>query len=367
MRAAVFVISFSIAILALLPGRVAAVQNVNFEWIASPSPAATGYNIHYGLESGVYTDKVPVGTNTSATISGLVEGLTYYFVVTAYDSAGDESDPSNEIGYTVPGIAPPGNPSVQDDPTSGGTILKWKPSPSPNVAGYDVYCGTASGSHPTLIFSGDATALALPDQAPETTCYFVVTAYDFDGLESAATPEVFHTAPPVVAPLPALSLQRRGQTSALTTPNAVAVPAPVLSLQQAPAAGLTGVFSITASGAIPPAWALEASSDLRAWGTLTTGSNSAVNVTVAISPKPRLFFRLGSSLPNIQMRTQTPPDAFPKSFRISTAETAPAAWTIQASEDLQVWSRLTSGTNAPVNVAVVTADVPQLFFRLKSL
>ena len=48
-------------------------------------------------------------------------------------------------------------------------------------------------------------------------------------------------------------------------------------------------------------------------------------------------------------------------------ETAPAAWTIQASEDLHAWSRLTSGTNAPVNVAVVTADVPQLFFRLKSL
>ena len=36
------------------------------------------------------------------TISGLVEGQTYYFVATSYTVLGLESIPSNEIAYLVP-------------------------------------------------------------------------------------------------------------------------------------------------------------------------------------------------------------------------------------------------------------------------
>lgn len=61
-------------------------------------PAET--NVYHGQ----YTNNVTVvgETNTTCTISNLVVGATYYFVVTCYDSAGLESDFSNEVGLTIP-------------------------------------------------------------------------------------------------------------------------------------------------------------------------------------------------------------------------------------------------------------------------
>ena len=90
-------------ILALLPFRAFAVQSVTLAWDANPDPNVAGYNLYYGVESGTYPSKIPVGDVTSATVTGLVEGMTYYFVLTVHDQAGVESNPSNEVSYTVPG------------------------------------------------------------------------------------------------------------------------------------------------------------------------------------------------------------------------------------------------------------------------
>jgi hypothetical protein len=46
---------------------------------------------------------VDVGSATNGTISGLVELVTYFFAVTAYDASSLESDFSNELSFTVPG------------------------------------------------------------------------------------------------------------------------------------------------------------------------------------------------------------------------------------------------------------------------
>ena len=61
----------------------------------------TGYNIYYGQTSGDYANKIRV-TNPSIT-NYLVDNLSsgrWYFVVTAYDAAGLESNPSNEGSKT---------------------------------------------------------------------------------------------------------------------------------------------------------------------------------------------------------------------------------------------------------------------------
>lgn len=62
----------------------------------TPLNDLTGYRIYYGTSSGQYSNSVDVGTFTSSVISGLTVGETYYFVVTAYDTAGNESGYSNE-------------------------------------------------------------------------------------------------------------------------------------------------------------------------------------------------------------------------------------------------------------------------------
>ena len=63
----------------------------------------TGFKVYYGTAPGVYPNVVDV---PSAGVSSfLVENLapaTYFFVVTAYDTLGNESDPSNETSKVVP-------------------------------------------------------------------------------------------------------------------------------------------------------------------------------------------------------------------------------------------------------------------------
>src|SRR5258707_120857 len=94
---AALVILWSMPMLAAPP-----TGSVTLMWIPSPSPDIAGYNVLYGVASGIYTSKVSVGNTNSVTLSNLVAGTTYYFVVTCHNTAGDESAPSNEAVYTVP-------------------------------------------------------------------------------------------------------------------------------------------------------------------------------------------------------------------------------------------------------------------------
>ncbi|HEX3856321.1 MAG TPA: LamG-like jellyroll fold domain-containing protein [Verrucomicrobiae bacterium] len=86
----------------LRPMPVRATESLSFGWEASTDTNVVGYNIYYGTASHVYTGKVLFGNVTTATISGLVEGTTYYFAATTYDALNQESDFSDEITYTVP-------------------------------------------------------------------------------------------------------------------------------------------------------------------------------------------------------------------------------------------------------------------------
>lgn len=78
-------------------------QNVRLAWNPSKSLQAVGYFLYCGTEKGVYTNKIDIGNNTMTFVSGLQEGQTYYFAVTAYNSAGVESPLSNDTSYLTPG------------------------------------------------------------------------------------------------------------------------------------------------------------------------------------------------------------------------------------------------------------------------
>jgi hypothetical protein len=67
----------------------------------TPLSSLSGYRIYYGTSSGHYSAKVDNITGTSRMITGLVEGKTYYFVVTALDENGYESDYSDEVAKYV--------------------------------------------------------------------------------------------------------------------------------------------------------------------------------------------------------------------------------------------------------------------------
>jgi hypothetical protein len=76
-----------------------AISSVTLAWDRNLESDIAGYRIYYGVSSGAYTNVVDAGAALSATTLNLVEGVTYYFAVTAYDSVGLESDYSNEFTY----------------------------------------------------------------------------------------------------------------------------------------------------------------------------------------------------------------------------------------------------------------------------
>jgi len=77
---------------------------VTLSWDANNEPNLDGYYCYYGTVSGTYGTPIDVGNVTTYTVTGLTEGETYFFAVTAYGSPSDESGYSNEVSYTVPGI-----------------------------------------------------------------------------------------------------------------------------------------------------------------------------------------------------------------------------------------------------------------------
>lgn len=80
---------------------VLAGQSVSLTWDAPGNANIVGYKIYYGTASHTYDHVLGVGNTTTTTISGLAEGVMYYFVATAIDSAGNESDFSNETAFVA--------------------------------------------------------------------------------------------------------------------------------------------------------------------------------------------------------------------------------------------------------------------------
>jgi Fibronectin type III domain len=76
-------------------------RNVTLAWDPGSGSNVAGYRVSYGSASGVYTTQIDVGSNTTTTITGLVNGQTYFFGVTAYDQSGLESVPA-EVAYPYP-------------------------------------------------------------------------------------------------------------------------------------------------------------------------------------------------------------------------------------------------------------------------
>lgn len=73
---------------------------------------------------------------------------------------------------------------------SNSAALEWVPNPEPDVAGYRVYIGSASGNYDSVIDVVGATRASLPQVPLGSTIYLAVSAYNSAGLESAPSTEL---------------------------------------------------------------------------------------------------------------------------------------------------------------------------------
>jgi len=80
-----------------------------------------------------------------------------------------------------------------EDPGTGSTLrVRWTANSEPDMAGYRIYYGTASGSYQQSV-STAATEITLAQLQPDVMYYVAVRAYDNDGNESPFAAEVSAT------------------------------------------------------------------------------------------------------------------------------------------------------------------------------
>src|SRR6185503_1927067 len=77
-----------------------ATGSLTLTWAANREPDLAGYKIYVGTASGTYNfpgSAFVIGLGTSYTVSNLPNGQTYFFAISAYDTAGNESPLSAEV------------------------------------------------------------------------------------------------------------------------------------------------------------------------------------------------------------------------------------------------------------------------------
>ena len=85
-------------------------MDVNFAWDANSESDLAGYRLYQSGTSGSYTygsgnEVAEISAGTETCTIDVADG-TWYWVLTAYDTNGNESGPSNEVSASVDQTAP---------------------------------------------------------------------------------------------------------------------------------------------------------------------------------------------------------------------------------------------------------------------
>ena len=100
--------------------------DVTLAWDANTESDLAGYRIFYREEGQNYDLANPdwEGTNTTCTISGLLDNITYYFVARAFDTSDNESLNSNEVSC-INTNAPPVLNTIGPKEVEEGQLLEF--------------------------------------------------------------------------------------------------------------------------------------------------------------------------------------------------------------------------------------------------
>ena len=187
--------------LTLTPGN----GQATLSWL--PSERATSYVISRGTSSGNETTTVASNLTTTAyTDTGLTNGVSYFYVVTALTSTGGASANSNEISTTPLPPAPAAPTNLVVAVGNGQAVLTW--AASTYATGYTILRGSTSGGETTTVAT-NVTATTYTDTGLSNgqTYYYVVVATNLAGAsgnstESIVTPTAnFPSAPTGLAAL----------------------------------------------------------------------------------------------------------------------------------------------------------------------
>jgi fibronectin type 3 domain-containing protein len=194
---------------------------VSLAWVASSG--ATSYRVKRATVSGGPYTTIASPTTTSYTNTGLTNGTTYYFVVSAVNSSGESAN-SSQVSAT-PQASPPSVPTGLTA-TAGNAQVSLMWNASAGATSYRVKRSTVSGGPYTLIASPTTTSYTNTGLTNGTTYYYVVSAVNSSG-ESANSSQV--SAQPK-----ALPLAPTGLTASSTSKHTI-----VLTWVQSMSSGIT--------------------------------------------------------------------------------------------------------------------------------
>ena len=169
-------------------------------WDPNPEQDIAGYKIYYKTEvsgppyngTGLTEGNSPIdlGNQTEFTLHGLIDDVTYFFVATAYDTEGLESDYSEELVYGT-GNHPPVADAGPEQTVNEGVAVTLDGSnstdPDDGIASY--LWEKTSGPSVNLSSTDEMqTTFTAPDVGPNgESLTFQLTVIDNGGLQSTDT------------------------------------------------------------------------------------------------------------------------------------------------------------------------------------
>lgn len=152
---------------------------VSLSW--NTSSGATSYNVKRATVSGGPYTTITNVTTVSFINAGLVNGTTYYYVVSALNAAGESAN-STQASAT-PQLPPPGTPTgLTATAGNAQVVLGW--TASSGATSYNVKRATVSGGPYTTVTNVTSTSCTDIGLVNGTTYYYVASALNTSG-ESA--------------------------------------------------------------------------------------------------------------------------------------------------------------------------------------
>lgn len=174
-------------------------RQITLSWNASLSGGSpvTGYNIYRGNSSINEKLYAIIGNVTQYTDTGLTNGQTYFYNISAINSYGEGSTTANESG--VPATVPTQPQNLKLVANDKSITLSWS-DPSNNgglpITGYDIYRGSSPGDEVFYTSIGNITTYQDNELNNGQKYYYTVSAINDKGnspesMESYATPSTF--------------------------------------------------------------------------------------------------------------------------------------------------------------------------------
>lgn len=242
--------SAAAAALFLLCSHFLSATTIRLAWDPSPDPNVVGYNLSYGTNPGKYSRSINAGNATSVTVPSLTPGTTYFFVVTAYNNAGLQSAPSNEVTISLPENVPP---SVSLTSPQAGTFDSSSP------IGLTADASDSDGMIVKVEFYQDTTKIGEAVNTPYSSTWsnptagdHMLTALAYD--DNGAAVRSAGIAITVSAPSPTPTPSPGSSPTPTATPTPTPTPSPtpetkikVVSMTPLIKAGQNAKFKITAA------------------------------------------------------------------------------------------------------------------------